>query len=602
MSGANSLDVNKLTNAPEHTVAAEIVSQWTLWRSQSEIARQRWKESVQYAYATSTAETTNADNGHGHSTHIPKIANILDNLNANYMEALFPHADWFKFKGFDQDATFADKRTAIESYLKTKHDLSGFTNTIQRILADWCLYGNCFAGVTYERELHGDVNVDGVGFQGPRVYRISPYDIVFNPMASDFEHAPKIIRSLKTMGELLRDAEENPELGYSQDVIDLMLNDRKQLQSMSATDVDKDQQMQFDGFGSVSQYYNSGHVEVLEFYGDIYDKEAQTLLKNYVVTVVDRKHIVRSQPLETWTGRPHIYHCGWRTRPDNLWAMGPVDNLIGLQYRMNHLENSRADAFDAMLSPDLVFSGQVEDVDKVNGATHYTMAEGGQVRNLAPDTTVLNADFQIQQIEAQMELYAGAPREAMGVRTPGEKTAAEFQGLEAASGRTFQHKIRYFEREFLEKILEAEVEVARRNIDTIDVVEVLDDDIGVSEFVTIQKQDITANGRLNAVGARHFSRQNMLTKNLQQFSAQVAGDPLLQQHFPSERLAKVWEDMLGFKGLELFQAYGRVAEQAELERLSQVAQSQVQEEAMTSVDEEGFQDDPITPPAEEPAF
>ena len=602
MSGANSFDVTKLTGAPEHTVAAEIVGQWTLWRGQSEVARKRWKEAVQYAHATSTHETTNAKNGHGHSTHIPKIANILDNLNANYMEALFPHNDWFKFKGFDQDATFADKRTAIESYLKTKHDLSGFTNTIQRIVADWCLYGNCFAGVTYERELHNTVAEGSAGFQGPRVYRISPYDIVFNPLATDFEHAPKIIRSLKTMGELLRDVEENPELGYAQDIVDLMLDDRKQLTSMASADVDKNTQLQFDGFGSVSQYYNSGHVEVLEFYGDIYDKTAQKLLKNHVITVVDRKYVVRSQPLETWTGRPHIYHCGWRTRPDNLWAMGPVDNLIGLQYRMNHLENSRADAFDTMLSPDLVFQGQVEDVEMVNGATHYTMAEGGSVRNLAPDTTMLNADFQIQQIEAQMELYAGAPREAMGVRTPGEKTADEVQRLEAASGRVFQHKIRYFEREFLEKILEAEVEVARRNIDTIDVVEVLDDDLGVSEFITIQKSDITANGRLNAIGARHFARQNMLTKNLQQFSAQLNADQLLQQHFPSERIAKAWEDLLGFKNLELFQAYGRVAETAELQRLSQVAQSQVQEEAMTSADEEGFEDEPIAAPAQEQGF
>lgn len=602
MSGANSIDINVLTGAPEHTVAAEIVRNWTTWRGASEVVRQRWKEAVQYTYATSTNETTNAQNGHGHSTHIPKVANILDNLNANYMEALFPHGDWFKFKGFDQEASFKEKREAIESYLKTKHDISGFTNTMQRILTDWCLYGNCFAGVTYERELHATQADGSAGFQGPRVYRISPYDIVFNPLATDFEHAPKIIRSLKTMGELLRDVEENPELNYSQEIVDLMLNDRKQLASMSATDVDKSSQLQFDGFGSASTYYNSGHVEILEFYGDIYDKNTMKLLKNHVITVVDRKHVIRSQPLETWTGRPHIYHCGWRTRPDNLWAMGPVDNLIGLQYRMNHLENSRSDAFDAMLSPDLVFTGQVEDVEKVNGAMHYTMAEGGSVRNLAPDTTVLNADFQIQQIEAQMELYAGAPREAMGVRTPGEKTADEVQRLEAASGRVFQHKIRYFEREFLEKILEAEVEVARRNIDTIDVIEVLDDDLGVSEFVTIQKADITANGRLNAVGARHFARQNMLTKNLQQFSAQVNNDPLLQQHFPSERLAKAWEDLLGFKNLELFQAYGRVAENAELQRLSQVAEGQVQEEAMTSADEEGFEDEPIALPAEEPAF
>lgn len=590
MNGQNSIDLDMVLGAPEQNLAGQVSRIWEQWRGAAREAQERWRETTRYVYATSTRDTTNASNDHNHSTHIPVITQIKDNLEANYVEGLFPHDDWFMFKGFDPEAVQVNKRTAIEAYLKTKHDYSKFTNVMQQLISDWTLYGNCFAGVTYVREQHPAQDQGLTGYTGPRVYRISPFDIVFNPLATSFEESPKIIRSQKSLAELQRDAQEKPELAYSQEVIDLVLRSRRELARFNASDIDRAFNLQFEGFGSASQYYQSGRAEILEFYGDIWDEERGELLKNHVITVVDRRWILRSEPLNTWTGRPHIYHCPWRTRPDNLWGMGPLDNLVGMQYLINHLENARADAFDLMLTPDRVFRGDVEDIDQVNGATHYFVGENGNVQNLLPDTTVLNADFQIQNKQAQMELVAGAPREAAGIRTPGEKTATEFNQLMNAAFRVFQHKINYFSREFLEPILEGEIEVARRNIDTIDVVEIVDSQIGLSEFLTITKEDITANGRLRAVGARHFARNNQLAGNLVQFSQQMAQDPLMQQHFPSERLAKAYEQVLGFGSLELMVPYGRVAEQLELQQLSQVAQQQAAEEDATLIDD-GESDD-----------
>src|SRR5690606_32975958 len=115
-------------------------------------------------------------------------------------------------------------------------------------------------------------------------------------------------------------------------------------------------------------------------------------------------------------------------------------------------------------------------------------------------------------------------------------------------------------REFLERILEAEIEVARKNLDTVDVIEIVEDETGISEFLTITKEDITANGRLKAIGARHYARNNQLAANLSQFSQQLAQDQLLQQHFPSTKLARAWERLLGFGSLDLMEPYGRVAE------------------------------------------
>ena len=582
MSGTNSIDLSVVLGAREEALAAEITSLWTEWRGAAKQAYERWKETTKYVYATSTRDTTNSSNGHDHSTHIPVITQIKDNLEANYMEALFPSDDWFQFKGYDLASSFAEKRSVVEAYLKTKHDLSDFGITLQKLISDWVLYGNCFAGVTYEQHTWTtDDQSNPYGFVGPKVYRISPFDIVFNPLATTFIDSPKIIRTVKSLAELSRDAEENPSLGYSFDIVDRVVASRNSLSAYKDNDLDKAFNISFEGFGSASSYYKSGKVEILEFYGDIWDKENGEFLKNHVITVVDRRWVIRSQPLDTWTGRPHIYHCGWRTRPDNLWAMGPLDNLVGMQYMINHLENSRADAFDMMLSPDRVFKGAVDDIERINGSLHYFVGEQGDVRNLAPDTTVLQADFQIQNKQAQMEMSAGAPREAAGFRTPGEKTAFEVSQLMNAASRVFQHKINYFSKEFLERILEAEIEVARRNLDTVDVIEVVEDELGMSEFLTITKEDIIANGRLRAIGARHYARNNQLAANLSQFSMQLSQDPLLQQHFPSERLAKAYENLLGFSNLDLVEPYGRVAEQLELQRLSQVAQQVVTEESIT---------------------
>lgn len=579
MSGVDSLDFDVIFGQPD-SLANEVVRNWETWNHSRSGWKERVAENIKYIYATSSAETTNVQNNHSHTTHIPKTAQIFDNLCANYMAALFPNNDWLKFEGHDEESERFSKKKAVSAYIDTKHRRSKFQNTVQQLVNDWVQTGNCFAGVTYKQETHTDPDTGEVyqGYIGPWVYRISPHDIVFNPLASSFERSPKIIRSLKTLGELARDAEENPELGYSLEIISKITNHRSALKSYQDVAVDKHVQLVFDGFSSSSVYYNSGYVEILEFYGDIYDTNTNTWLKNYVITVVDRQWVLRSQPLNTWSGRPNIFHCGWRLRPDNLWAQGPIDNLVGMQYLINHLENARADAFDQMIDPDRVFTGDVEPEQR-GAAIDYYVVEGGSVNYLAPDTTVLNADFQIQRKEAEMEEFAGAPREAMGIRTPGEKTAFEVSSLQNAASRIFQSKITYFEEQFLEPIINAEIEVARRNLNTTDIVKVIDDDFGVTEFLKITKEDISANGTLIPIGARHFARQATMVQNLNQFMLTLQSDPMMAQHFSSEKLAKVWEDLLGFGKLELFEKFARIGEELELQRLQAAAQEQMQVEA-----------------------
>lgn len=585
MSIGNSVDLQQVQN--EDALAKEIGNLWTAWDIARTTVKAAWQETTSFVYATSTRDTSNegvggedGEGGWSHSTHLPKITQIYDNLGANYMSALMPHEDVVSFMGFSQDAVVRETRKRVEAYIKTKHRLSKFRTTLQDIVNDYILYGNCFAQVYYVNESTSIAGIMNAAYSGPRVRRISPYDIVFNPLATTFERSPKIVRSVKTLGELLREVEESPDEGkYYANGIKEWLKFRKSITGLTSEDIDKYVSLNISGFGSASSYFNSGNVEILELYGDIFDKENGELLKNHIITVVDRKYIIRKEPVETWSGFPHLFHAGWRTRPDNLWSMGPLDNLVGAQYLINHLENSRADAFDQYLFPTRVIVGDVQEdgvQPGVPGGAYRIPTGEGSVSNLAPDTTVLNADMQIANKMQQMEEFAGSPKEASGFRSPGEKTAFEVNNMLQSAGRIFQHRLFHFEEEFLERIYNAELEVAKKNLNKADLIRVYDDEEDVVMFEEIIPSDLVVEGKLIPTGARSYVRKQQLTQNLMSLQQAIATDPMLGQHFPSIKLANAWEELLGIEDLGVMEPWGRIREQAEGAREQLLAQRAVQ--------------------------
>jgi hypothetical protein len=568
-------------------MAAHISTWWTMWQSNRNLALDRWDELYKYIFATSTRDTTNETvTDFSNTTHRPKIGNIFDTLTINYDAALFPNDNWLRFKGSTQDSADKRKRKIVESYMRTKHSLrsSGFRKEMRKCENDWVHMGNAFAMVDYVNEVVVDEDLNDVttAYTGPRVTRLNPRDIVFNPTATSFARAPKIVRSLFTIAELHRIVEENPRQQHFKEILETAKSHRGIIQRFEQGDILEASELSFDGFSSPSMYLQSGLIEVLDFYGDIWIPETDEFRKNHVITVVDRWKIVRDEPIKTWSGNPHIYHVGWRDRPGDLWAMGPLDNLVGMQYRMNHLENARADAFDQMLDPDMVFAGEVEDVVQVGGARHYYIAENGNVAHLTPDTTVLNADFQIKELEEAMELFALAPREALGVRSPGEKTKFEVRELATAASRSFEHKVLIYQ-EFLEEIVNGELEEAVRNLNATDIIEIIDDDTGAAEFRSITKKDLTANGRLVPVGARHFGRAQQLTQDLLQLQQGPLADPEVAMHFSSKGLAEMYQELLELRdnNPKIVEPYIRVAERLEAQRRMQVAEDQALQESLT---------------------
>lgn len=583
---SETLTVEKLVEPDKLAVA--ITDKYTTWSKARDKKEVQWKEIRDYVFATDTRTTSNAKLPWRNSTTRPKLCQIRDNLHANYMAALFPTEKWFKWQAGDATSADKEKASAIESYVRTKLRDMQFEDFISQSLLDYIDYGNCFARVEYVNDTYKDALGNTVTtYVGPRAVRISPMDIVFDVTAANFNRTPKIVRSLVSFGDAKKFSETlalDERLAFEK-ALDKGAQARVNARMLDRSDLRKSAGLVADGFSDIQNYYASGMIEFLTFEGDLFIQETGEQLRQHRVVVMDRAYVVEKKPIENWFGRSSIVHSGWRKRPDNLMAMGPLDNLVGMQYRIDHLENLKADVFDLIAFPPMKQKGYVEDWNWGPGEK-IIMDTDADVESLAPQSTVLTADQQIHELEMQMEEMAGAPKEAMGIRSPGEKTAFEVDKLTNAASRMFESKIAQFERTFLEPLLNGILESARRNLDTADAAKIIDDDYGIVQFITITKEDLTAKGKLVPMGARHFATKNKLVQNLTTFSQMpLYQDPAVSVHFSGWRMAQILEDAMDLSGYGVVQQNVRVVEQSETQQLANTAQEQVMSTSMAPTED-----------------
>jgi hypothetical protein len=577
------LDLDKLIT--EDQLGSRISAFWVDWDMRRQAKKTQWDELRSYVYATDTRQTSNSKLPWKNTTTIPKLCQIRDNLFANYLASMFPKRKWLIWEGDDKASNSKDKKEAITSYMAYTIDQDRFKKEVGKLTQDYIDYGNCFGTVEWIDETQTLDDKIQVGYVGPAVRRISPLDIVMNPTAPTFEQSPKIVRSLISIGEVkeMLQRMSNDESKEQYEALWTYLKDIRvnAANYTSWSEKSKNDYYRIDGFTSYTSYLTSGFCELLTFYGDLYDIQTETFYKNHVIVVVDRHKIIWKAPNPSYFGYPPIFHCGWRPRQDNLWAMGPLDNLVGMQYRIDHVENLKADVFDLIAFPPIKIKGYVEDFNWGPMERIY-VGDDGDVEMMAPPFQVLQYNQEIESLEARMEEMAGSPKEAMGFRTPGEKTAYEVQRLENAASRIFTNKISQFEEQLVERLLNAMLELGKRNLSPNSTIRVFDDEFKITTFTELSADDITGSGRIRPVAARHFAEKAERVQNLNNFfNSHLGADPMVLQHISSVKLAQVMEDLLEMQEYELVQPYIRLSEQADAQRLQNSHQEQVAMESQT---------------------
>lgn len=532
----NTLEIYKLQE-PDG-LATAIANKFVAWDN----SRDRWynnaKETLQNLYATSTHDITNQCHDWDNSTHIPKITQIRDMLITYYLDAMFGLPDFIDWEAYDTNSTNVETKNTLKNIAKQMLHDSDFKPTIRQLVEDYVDYGNAFAtAVPYQKVLHQDLL-----YSGPKAFRIDPMDIFFDPLASSFEQAPKIIRTVMTIGELMQSAEQftQDENMFNKAVKKALKKRHWIYDTIAANNKDAivDDMCRIAGFDSWSTYYASDTVELLTFYGDLYDCDTGKLHKKTRIVVMDRSHILLEEPITDYGFGCNIFKAGWRDRKDNLWSMSPLDNIKGMQYMIDFLENKRADVFNFISNPMVVTKGDAEMPEYLFPGCHIGLDTDAEIQFIKPDATALQADFYIQNYLNQMEEMAGMPKEAMGFRTPGEKTAFEVSQLNTAASRLFNEKVHKFELEMLEPLITLMIRIYMSDSNRIVVVKG-ETPNGTEYFEDVNLEDLKTQGRFVAVGSTTYTEKAQIAQTLMQLSNTVLyQDPLVSNWINPEATAK----------------------------------------------------------------
>ena len=514
-------------------LAGDIASYWEEWNSSRTTAMALWSEIDNYLLATDTSMLEGGDN-FDHKTHLPILSELHEDLLAIVYSTMFPHEDWLGWKGFEINAITKQLRGKVQSYIKQCHALNGFNIQMRKVIDDLVRYGNCFAQAYYKNDTADTEEGYVSGYSGPAVKRISPFDIVFNPTYTDFDKAPKIVRSLVSVGELVEFLESISD----EDKVITPEETKSLLQRRTGGFRDyaeryKEKQYVPQGFGSLDEYYSSGYVELLWFYGDILDEVETEVYKKRCIVIVDKDTVV----LDKQEIKPSIFKGGWTARPDNLWSQGPLDKVVGINYMINHRENGKNDAIDKFIYPDRSYVGDVEEIyDEVTGHTKYIMPEGGSVSDIRPDSTVLTliypSVFKIQD-----------------------------------------NKVSQVEEDLLEPLVQAEMRIAKDNFSSI--IKVLEEDEeGILLTTSITEEDLSANGKLLPMGSRRFSRQLQQLQGLTQLTNTNIAQ-MVAPHINTYNLAKTVESLYGFDQYAFINKFASIDENLEMQEKQMMAEQEM---------------------------
>jgi len=538
--------------------AALITKAWTEWDGAKDPAISKWREVEAYRYATDVSSLPNASGAFTHSTHTPVVASIAQDLEAILLQVVMPHDDWFTFEPMDSEAARIEQRKLIVSYLKNRHALNGYADEVAKLRSDLVTYGNCFSQVYYTDESQGDKT----GYVGAKMRRISPYDIAFDPTGADFKKAPKVIREIITLGELKRRGNDGT---LDSAVVDKLLTHRGNFSNSDAGD-DKNEQYTPLGFGTYQQYITSGFIELLWFYGSVYDVTTQELHDSRVIVVADQDHVLLDDEIRTVDGNPHIYQSVWQKLPDNLWGMSPLENIIGLNYQVNHRENAKSEALDRLIYPDKVYQGDVEEMfDEETGQVTYLAPEGGGVAELAVNTQFFSFDLHIDRLTHAARGAARLPSDLTGFRSQGEKTLGEVTALTEGGMRGFIDKAADFERSSLENHLKAEIELAHTHFAGAFKVP-NKSELGFIEMLNVTKEDLAVNGVLIPRGSRRFARKNQLLASLTQLSATPLAQ-LAAMHISGKGAANLIAELLEVQDTGLIEEFAQITEGGEAQQI-----------------------------------
>ena len=576
------------TNIDKDQLADSICEKWTTWLNARHNWEEKYRDCLQYLYASTSDQIMGQRTYPWQSNvHIPKLTQLRDTLITYYLESLFSLKDYYHFEGFTRDANKKLNRELVQNLLNDILESGGFRQHIEQAISDYVDAGNAFGMPVWDVEVVEDsAGVKSIRRAGPVAVRINPLDIVFDPTAKSFKDTPKIIRTVLSLGELAEMSEHDEAMSKA---FQRSIKNREQIREvMTNGDTIINDELEIAGFSNLSAYYASDTVEILTFYGSLYDITNNKLHRNTKISILDRSIVLKEEPMENVDGYGYILHTGWRDRKDILWSMSPLENVLGMQARIDFLENKRSDCYDYVVNPVRKIRGNVDLPDALGPGDEVRMDTDSDVTYLAPDTSILTADTQISSYEYKMEEFMGSPKEVLGFRTPGEKTMFEVSQLMTAATRIYQRQIRKFEVEYFEPMINYLLHLyLNRMAGQKITLKFWDTESEYYAFRDISIDEINGLGKVVVTGSSNFQDRAQIMQSLQALGQNpLFLDEVVRNNFSPTVLGEIFSYVTGLdKFPDLMKKDQRLYEITDQQALVVDLQQQINEKKATTIDQ-----------------
>lgn len=510
------LRISDFKNRP--ALARVVSEEWQQKNDARVQLHSHWDDIRRYVYANDTRFTTAASTPWKNQSTRNKLARIRDMLVTTYVRNLIPTEDFFRWQR-DASITKANQKfpddmiTRIQEYqlYKNRSRHIRFRETIIALLNDWVIFGNTFAGVDFVQKFKTDPEGQSkLTFQGARPLRYTPHNVAIDSEAMSYADSCVIHREVISRASFFTNLKDY----YDEEALEKLRDMNKPGPELQ--DWIKKQHQNHDGINWF-EHFDRDEIELIEYFGSIYDPDTDTYFDNQHIVIADKFVVLVLRPNVTNSGEKPIFHSGWRLRPDNLWGQGPLDNILGLQYRIDHVENLKADSTDFMAMPVIVTSGDgIQEQFKWEPGAQWNVPTNASVEILYPDPKIPLWNDEIITYERTMEELAGVPRETAGFRTPGEKTAFEVDQLMGNADGFFEDKLMAFEQDVLEPLLNQMLEVNLNTLTSEEIAAVFPEEIlAPSEEVVEQLKEALNEGRFYVTGSKHYKARQRKVQEIQ---------------------------------------------------------------------------------------
>ena len=546
----------------QEKIVTHIVSSFEDWKFKRRKKEETWKD-ILNAYLTHIDEGKYQNYPWRSKVADTFVQETADTIASALRGALFPITeDYFRVHGLDDiGLVYAD---VMHDYLATLLDKSNFLGRIRPFLTQLTLFGNSCASIAWKvdkrirkvRQRTVDENgniainirdVTEVLYDNFSFETLDIFDVVFDPSKIYIDQTPIIRRVIKHLAEIKEMSDVYKNISQIENITISTGDNIESQKAQMATVFGLDYEPQKEG------------VELLEAYGDfIIDGE---IFKDYIVTVANRKTLLRFEPNPYWGGRPII----WGTY-DPLWftpyAKGPIEPILGVYHLINTFTNQKADILNLIINGCFAYVDDgIIDPEKLilRPGGFIEVGALGNIQPLHPNANVTLAFTEIESLRRRGERSTGASTYELGAVPIGKRTAYEANIIKQGSATRFSDITRHIGNSVIEKTLNFYLD-------------------SVKQFKfgngDIPDEALLGQYRVEYLGADLSAVKSYETQQFMMFTDIIGRNPVFSQAINPTEYINEWRRLLGIKNKNILKPTQAIEQTGQPPEQGQVAEQE----------------------------